>query len=238
MKGTELGIWVDEFDFSSATSQVDLNFEIVEAERTNLDSLAQEFIPILPKCTVTQNGYFEGIAATGFEHELEDRFGTGQAILTVLMQRSDADCVAYVLPEATNYSMVFGAPVANLVTLNGQWGTSAEAVRGRRVYDGTFDAVEDGASVDFGAGSTNGGKAFLHVKTITGAAVGADIKVQSSPDNNTWSDEGTFTFSAVGGYSLDVSGTVGRYIRLSCTDLGGASAIVCMGVVSMGIEET
>lgn len=238
MKGTELSIWVDEFDFSSSTSQVDVTFEVTEAERTSLASVAQEFRPILPKCTVAQNGYFEGALANGFEREMEDRFATGAAIVTVLTQDSDADCVAYVLPSATNYSMVFGAPVANLVTLNGQWGTSAEAVRGRRVYDGTFDAVESGSSVDFGAGSTNGGKAFLHIKTITGAAVGADIKVQSSPDNNTWLDEGTFTFSAVGGYSLDMTGTVGRYIRLSCTDLGGASAIVCMGVVSMGIEET
>ncbi len=234
MKGTELGIWVDEFDFSSATSQVDLNFEIVEAERTNLDSLAQEFIPILPKCTVTQNGYFEGIAATGFEHELEDRFGTGQAILTVLMQRSDADCVAYVLPEATDYSMVFGAPVANLVTLNGQWGTSAAAVRGRRVYDGTMSATGEQTAVDFGAGSTTGGKAYLHIKTITGSATNAAIKVQSSPDNNTWSDEGTFTFSAIGGYSLALSGTIGKYIRLNCTDLGGATSFRVMAVVSLG----
>lgn len=234
MKGTELGIWVDEFDFSSATSQVDLTFEIAEAERTNLDSLAQEFIPILPKCTVAQNGYFEGIAATGFEHELEDRFGTGQAILTVLTQRSDADCVAYVLPEATDYSMVFGAPVANLVTLNGQWGTSAAAVRGRRVYDGTLSATGEQTAVDFGAGVTTGGKAYLHVKTITGSATNAAIKVQSSPDNNTWSDEGTFTFSAVGGYSLALSGTVGKYIRLNCTDLGGATSFRVMAVVSLG----
>jgi hypothetical protein len=234
MKGTELGIWVDEFNFSSATSQVDLTFEVQEAERTNLDSVAQEFLPILPKCMVTQNGYFEGVMPDGFEAELEDRFGAGAAVLTVLTQKSDADCVAYVLPGATDYQMAFSAPVANLVTLNGQWGTSIATVRGLRVYDGTFDAVEAGASVDFGAGSTTGGKAFLHVATITGAAVDAEIKVQSSPDNNTWSDEGTFTLSLVGGYSLDLSSTVGRYIRLSCADLGGASAIRCMAVVSLG----
>lgn len=234
MKGTELRIWVDEFDFSSATSQVDVTFDVSEAERTSLASDAQEYLPILPRCTLTQNGYFEGVLPDGFERELEDRFGAGLAIVTVITQQSDADCVAYVLPEATDYSMVFGAPAANLVTLNGQWGTAAAAVRGRRVYEGTFDDVENGASVDFGAGSTTGGKAFLHVQTITGTAVDAEIKVQSSADNNTWADEGTFTLSAVGGYSLDMSGTVGRYIRLACADLGGATAIVCMGVVSLG----
>lgn len=234
MRGNELGIWVDEFNFSSATSQVDLTFEVQEAERTHLDSVAQEFLPILPKCTVTQNGYFEGVLPDGFEAELAARFGAGTAIVTVLTQKSFPECVAYVLPGATNYSMVFSAPVANLVTLNGQWGTSVAAVRGQRIFQDVFDAVENGPSMDLGVGSTTGGKAFLHVATITGAAVDADIKVQSSPDNNTWSDEGTFTLSAVGGYSLEMSGTIGRYVRLSCADLGGASAIVCMAVVSLG----
>lgn len=234
MKGTELRIWVDEFDFSSATSQVDVNIESGEAEDTSLASTAQEFEPLLAKTTVAQNGYFQGVLPAGFAAELEDRFEAGDAIVTVITEQSDADCACYVLPAADNYSMVFGAPANNLVTLNGQWGTSVATVRGRRVFDGTFDAIEDGASVDFGAGSTTGGKAFLHVASITGTAVGADVKVQSSADNNTWADEGTFTLSAVGGYALDLSGTVNRYIRLSCSDLGGATAIVCMGVVSLG----
>jgi hypothetical protein len=237
MKGTELGIWVDEFNFGSSTSQADLAFEISEAERTNLDSSAQEFLPILPKATVTQNGYFEGVMPDGFEAELEDRFGLGKAVLTVVTQKSDADCVCYVLPEATDYSMVFGAPVAGLITLNGQWGTSAATVRGRRVFDGTFDDIESGATVDFGAGTTNGGAAFLHVVTITGDAEDATIEVQSSADESTWADEGTFTLAAVGGYSLALAGTVGRYVRLSCTDLGGATAIRCMAVVSLSAEE-
>jgi len=82
MKGTELGILVDEFDFSSSTSQVELTFDVQEAERTSLASEAQEFVPILPKCTVTQNGYFEGVMPDGFERELYDRFGVCEALDT------------------------------------------------------------------------------------------------------------------------------------------------------------
>lgn len=233
MKGTELGIWVDEFEFSSSTSQVDLTFEIGEAERTSLASSAQEFVPLLPKCTVAQNSYFEGVLPDGFEAEMNARFGAGLAVVTVVTQKSDADCVCYVLPEATNYSMVFGAPVAGLVTLNGQWGTSAEAVRGLRVFDGTFDDVESGATVDFGAGTTTGGLAVLHVASITGTATDAEIRIESSANEVDWADEGSFIFSAVGGYSVALSGTVGRYVRLSCIDLGDATAIRCMGVVSL-----
>ena len=234
MKGTEMGVWVDEYNFSSATSQIDLTFEIGEGEVTNLDSTGGEFIPLLPKVTLTQNGYFNGVMPDGFEAELNARFGTGAAIVTVLTQKSDADCVAYTLTGASNYEMVFGAPIAGVVTLNGKWGMSTGARRSLRVYDSTLSATGAQTSVDFAAGVTTGGKAFLHVESISGTATSATIKVQSSPDDSVWSDEGTFTISAVGGYSLDLSGVVGRYVRLNCTSLGGATAIKCMGVVSLG----
>lgn len=233
MKGTQAAVWVDEFEFSAATSQIEIQCEVSEGERTSLASTAQEFLPILPKTTVVQNGYFEGVLTSGFEAELAARFAAGGAIVTVLVGKSDADCIAYTLPDAAGYEMTFAAPANNLVSLNGKWGTSASAVRGRRLFNGTFDALESGASVDFGAGSTNGGTVFLHVAAITGTATNATITVQSSPDNNTWSDEGAFVFSAVDGYALALAGVVGRYLRLACTHLGGATAIRCMGVASL-----
>ncbi len=232
MKGTELGIWVDEFNFSSSTSRIDLTFEVQEAERTHLDGLAQEFLPILPKCTVAQNGYFEGVLPDGFEAELAARFGAGQAVVTVLTQKSDANCVCYVLPDAQNYSMVFGAPAANLVTLNGQWGTSVAAFRGLRIFDDTFDAVESGASVDFGVGSTNGAKVAFHVASVVGTGTGIEIAVQSSADGVTWDDENILIIFAPGGMQFDLENVVGRYRRLTCKTLGGATSIRCMAVVS------
>lgn len=234
MIGTRMAVWVDEYDFSSAISEVDVQMETGEAERTSLASVAQEFRPLLPKIGVTQNGYFEGVLPDGFEAEMKARFGVGGAVVTVLTDDLDADCVSYVLPDASGYEMVINTPMNGLVTLNGKWGTSGNARRGLRVFDGTFDAVEDGASVDFGAGVTDGGVAFLHVASITGTATDATIDVESSADDVTFVSEGTFTFSGVDGLTLALSGAVSRYIRLACTSLGGATAIRCMGVVSLG----
>lgn len=234
MIGTRMAVWVDEYDFSSAISEVDVQMEVPEAERTSLASAAQEFRPLLPKLSVTQNGYFEGVLPDGFEAELRSRFGVGGAVVTVLTDRLDTDCAAYVLPDASNFEMAFATPVGGLITLNGKWGTSENARRGRRVFDGTFDAVEDGATVDFGAGVTDGGYAFLHVASITGTATNATIEVESSADNVSFVSEGVFTVSAVDGYVLALSGAVSRYIRLACTSVGGATAIRCMGVVSLG----
>lgn len=233
MKGTELGVWVDEYNFSSATSEIELTFTVGEGETTNLDSAAQEFSALLAKADLKQNGYYRGADPNGFEAELRDRFGAEGALVTVLTQKSLPACVAYVLPNATGYEMAFGAPVAGIVTLNGKWGTAAGARRGLRIYDGTT-VVAIQTAVNFVTGSTTGGKAYLHVASITGVAVGATIKVQSAPDGTTWADEGTFTVSAVGGYSLDLTGTVGKDIRLNCTSLGGATGIRCMAVVSLG----
>lgn len=234
MKGTEMAVWVDEFDFSSAISEVDVQMEVGEAQRTSLASAAEEFRPLLPKMGVQQNGYFEGVLPDGFEAEMRARFGVNGAVVSVITQRSDADCPVYVLPDAGNYEMAIATPMNGLVTLNGKWGTSGNARRGLRVFDGTFDAIEDGTTVDFGAGATTGGYAWLHVSSITGTAVNADIDVESSADNVTFVSEGTFTLSDVGAYALTLVGAVSRYIRLSCVDLGGASAIRCMGVVSLG----
>ncbi|HQY92755.1 hypothetical protein, partial [Caldilinea sp.] len=151
MRGNQLAIWVDEFDFSTATSQIDLTFEVGEGERTSLASDAQEYLPLLPKITVQQNGYLEGILPNGFAAEMEARFAQRGAIVTVLVGRSDPACIAYTLPDAANLEMAFAAPTAKLTTLNGQWATSANARRGRRIFTGTLTAAGAQPSVDLGA---------------------------------------------------------------------------------------
>jgi|GEM_PF-2598179 len=234
MRGNQLAIWVDEFDFSTATSQIDLTFEVGEGERTSLASDAQEYLPLLPKITVQQNGYLEGILPNGFAAEMEARFAQRGAIVTVLVGRSDPACIAYTLPDAANLEMAFAAPAANLTTLNGQWATSANARRGRRIFTGTLTAAGEQPSVDLGAGTLTGGLAFLHIATITGGATNAELTIESSTDNLTFVEEATLTLSATGGYTLPLDGAISRYVRLTCADLGGATAIHCLAIVSLG----
>ena len=72
------------------------------------------------------------------------------------------------------------------------------------MFDGTFDAIEDGTTVDFGAGVTTGGYAWLHVSSITGTAV-MPIRRESSADGVTFASEGTITLS-MGRPCADVGG--------------------------------
>lgn len=69
-----------------------------------------------------------------------------------------------------------------------------------------------GASLDNGASSANGGRGNLHVTAATGAGV---VKIQHSADGLSWSDLITFAAaSALGAQSIEVSGTVEQFTRV------------------------
>lgn len=233
MIGTSMAVWADEYDWSQYVAEVDLQIEAPEADRTSLASTAQEYMPLLPRASVQINGYFDGVMPNGYAAEMEARLGASSSVVSILTDRNDSDCAAYVLADAANYELNVGSPTSGLITLSGRFVGRSPVRRGLRIYDGTFSAISDGAAVDFGAGVSTGGLAALHVASITGTANAATITVESSPDNSTWLSEGSFSVSAVGGYTLVLSGTVSRYVRLACDNLGGATAMRCMAIVSL-----
>lgn len=233
MKGTEAGVLVDAFDFSRMVSQVEFNIEVPEAERTHLDSLAQEFLPLLPKASLSLNGYYDNAAGYAYEKEMADRFGGADTLATLLLQRSVAACPTYVFPNCSVLEMTFGAPVAGLITLNLRIPPTGEFWRGLRVFAGDLDATGEQVTVDFGAGTANGGQAALHVTAIDGTAVDAEIRIESSANQVDWADEGSFIFSAVGGYTVGLVGVVGRYVRVNLLDLGGADEVSAVVVVGL-----
>jgi len=233
MKGTEAGVLVDEFDFSRMVSQVEFNIEVAEAERTHLDSQAQEFVPLLPKASLTLNGYYDNAEGYAFEGEMADRFGGADTLATVLLQRSVAACPAYVFPSCSVLEMTFGAPVAGLITLNLRIPPTGECWRGLRVFAGDLDATGEQAAVDFGVGTDTGGSAALHVTAIDGVAVDAEIRIESSANEVDWADEGSLIFSAVGGYTIALTGEIGRYVRANLLDLGGADEVSVVVVVGL-----
>lgn len=58
----------------------------------------------------------------------------------------------------------------------------------------------------------------------------AALKVQTSPDNSTWTTRGTFpAITGIGGYALELNTTLGRYLRL--TDTGVATIIAAWAIM-------
>lgn len=239
IKGVNAQILVDEFDFSGDTSGITMTAALTEEECTALGATASEYEPILPSMKIEQNGYIHGVNNAGdLEEELSALLGVAGSYVAALFGTDVLGCPAYVLDGTFGASMQFGAPAKSLMTLNGAWGMGRGGDRGLRIFEGLIDGTGDEAAVDLASGASAGGTAYLFVQSITGSASGATIKVQSAgTEGGGYADEGTFTFSAVGAYKIDLSGTINRWLRISTTGLGGATdftvvAIVCVNGVT------
>lgn len=231
IKGTYTRILVDQFDFSGVSNSVDVAINSEEFDVTAFQDLGSVFLTGVSGGTITQNGYFDGTAAGGLEAEVYSRLGsTTGHVVAVLFGTQTTGCPAYVLPGTDGREMTITSPVNGIVTLNGTWSEGTGIRRGRRVFGGTISATGAQTAIDFSAAGSAGGSAYLFIQAITGSVSSATITVQSSSDNSTFADEGTFTFSAVGVQTVTMTGAVNRYIRLNCTSLGGATNFTVVGI--------
>jgi len=236
MKGTSASVIVDEFIWGGSTSSAEVQFTINEHDVTNLDSTGMEYIPGLTTMRVVQNGYWVGPDTDGVADELHDRLGVSGAQVAFVPIKATTNTPVYVIPSAFNASLPIDASADAVITMNGEWAATNAGQRGKLIsYNTTISGTGNGTSIDLGSAGSAGGYFYLHVHSIDGDASGTStssaIKVQSSSDDSTFADEGTVTFSATGGHSATMSGTVNRYLRISTSDMGGATSIVVTAYV-------
>lgn len=84
-----------------------------------------------------------------------------------------------------------------------------------------------GASLDNAASSANGGRANLHVTAITGTWT---IRVEHSTNGSDWTTLAAFSgLDAIGGHTLEVTGTVNHYLRAAHTEDSAGSVTYILG---------
>lgn len=238
IRGCQTKILIDEWDLSGQSNSVGITADVAVLDYVTFQNCYQQRVPGLPMSAIQHNGYFSGPGAGEMEEELHARLGSGNDVIVgVILGTSLAAPVGYCLRTAFGQQLRLNAPVAELLTVEGNWtGNTAEGLqRGLQV---AFATAEDstgavGSGADFGAAGSAGGRAFLFLQDIEGTATDAEILIESDSASNfgTAATEGTFTVSAVGGYSVALSGTVGRYIRANINDLGGADSLTFLIVV-------
>ena len=230
---------VDAFDFSTVSNSLEVAFTAEKVDVTTFQASGKEFLIMGAEGAITQQGYLTGAGAGYFEQEIYESIANTEALTVAAMFGTDtAACPAYVAPGVNTEGLTIEAPVAGVITVAGNWGSGSGILRGLRVWTGTFSAT--GAQtvpgyIDLGAQGTAGGKAWLFVQVIDGSATSATITLESD-DNTSFTSaatEGTFTFSAVGVQTMTLSGTVDRYVRLNCTDLGGATSFVVVAIAAV-----
>lgn len=234
-------VLVGGFVMSSQTSSVTVTTEAERQDTTPLEATGKEYVVMPPSSTIAINGYTTVSATdTGtWEKVARDTFTTADTVSRIFSESSTyTGQPADVLPSAMASTLALDFPVDGVMTVNAQFGSTVGLRHGICIYSGTVSATGTTTPIDLGAVGSAGGYAYLHVTAEGGTGTNADIDIESATTSGgTYASEGTFTFSGIGDYSLTLSGTVNRYMRLNVTDLGGATswtvhAIVCVDGVT------
>lgn len=212
-------------EVSATVSNYGVSMQRSLSEVTTLPDSGARFIPGLfsgtltlggPQDSVGQNLHGQVAAAVGVDNALiltACPYGTGfgQLSMTALGDLSEwttdaavAETVRYQLTTQADEMVDMGFILHGL---------AAETATG------------NGAAIDRGASSANGGTAVLHA-TAYATLTNAVVKIQHSPDNVTWADLVTFaTVTTIGAErrSIPAGTTVNRYVRATITVTGAGS---------------
>lgn len=234
-RGVLSKLLVNEFDFSSQSNSVEVDLSTQRIETTVLQSTGGETTATASTGSIAQNGYFLDKAAGMFEQELAAQIANGTTLYVAALFGTDvAACPSYVARQATAENMKIAAPVDGVLTMSGKWFEGQGIKRGLRAYEGVISATGAQAQIDLGAAGVAGGFAWLFVQDKTGTITGATITLETATVVGFTSPvtKGTFTFSALGGYEIALSGAMGRYARINCTGKGGATSFTVVAIVA------
>lgn len=237
IKGVNTRMLIGGYLLSSQTNSSTVAVTGERIETTPFEATGKEYITMPPTAQVDIGGYMTFDTANGatFENQVRSAIDTADTVGVVHYDTALAGSPAYVLPGAYTTNMQLQAPVAGVMTVSGSFISDTGLRRGVCVYSGTISATGTTTPIDIGAAGSAGGYAYLFVTTETGTGTSADIDIESATTSGgTYTSEGTFTFSAIGDVAVTMSGTVNRYLRLNCTDLGGATSwvVTCIACVS------
>lgn len=227
-------IVIDGYRISSETNKATVKLDADKTEITCFEDTAKSYIVNDPKPGIELGGYLTASTDTDTFDAISHGALSTPVTVTVVKAATSAISggISYTISNANAITLSHDLQVAGVMTMQATWGGTDAMVRGKCVYGGAAIAATGAkTSQDIGAQGTVGGIAFLHVHGITGTASSAAIKLQSSAtEGGSYADEGTWTFSDIGVYPIDLTGTVDRWLRINCTSKGGATDITVTAV--------
>lgn len=234
--GKNTTVFFDTFDLQTYFNEASVAAEVDTAETTTFGPVgnAKTYVVGLEDGTISVSGLFDG-TTQAVDEVLSGTLGqpNGDSIVTVGWEGTTIGmrCSMAAVIE-TSYEVT--SPVADVVSTKAEFQGDGSIDSGvylaARVAVGGTGAAVNQASVDAGAGTTNGGVAHLHV-TNNGRTAGSVIKVQHSTDNSTFTDLVTFTTTGAGPALLTqrvlvaAGTTVNRYLRAQVTPGGTTNTI-------------
>lgn len=220
-KSTGMGgaLWVDEFILSNDIQSVDVSGGPAPLDVTGIDKSAHERLGGLRDGSMALTAFFNTTA--GQAHPVLSALPTTDTILTYAVRASAVgDSAASIIAKQVNYDGTRAAD--GMLTFSVDAQSAQEGVTwGKLGTAGVIDVTTTGdqASIDNGAASTDGLRAFIHVTEFTGT--NATVLIEESSDDgggDAFATIASFTsVTGVGAEAISVAGAVERYLRVAVT---------------------
>lgn len=229
LAGNNARIFLDDLDLSCNTSALEVAITTTEGDVTTLCSTATESIPIVTSGKITVNGFFKGVL-TGEEYKLNAALAAQNKAVAAIFDYSSLPAVAYCIEQAGNVGMDYSFPVNGVAAMSGNFSGKGGMKRGSLNYYKTTISATGLAAVTQVPGTltSSSGKIFAFLHTINGtAATPITFAVQSSVNGSGgWTNEATFSMSAIGSSVQSFTTPLGAYFTINTTSMGGATSFV------------
>lgn len=225
----------DNFALQAYLRSVTPTASVAMLDTTTLNDSSLNYQPGLRTLGITMNGLFDSATGAGtLLNDITGNFGaTSPTATTVSPAGFAAGNPAWLLPANTMDYQV-SSTVADLVPFTLTLGAGNQAGYGICLTAlAALSATGNGTSQDNSASSANGAVAHLHITAVSGTTPSMTAKIQHSTNNSTWTDLATFSAAtAVGSQTLQITGTVNRYVRASYTITGTTPSFTTLIAIS------
>lgn len=228
--GKDTKVYVNGYDLSDMFRASSIPAAAGTAETTTYGKADKTFIAGLKEATLSVEGLFDG-DANKVDEVLQSVLGASAKSVWTILPGGDVFGGRGVGIEGIETAYEVTSPIEDAVQVTAE----AQSSSGR---DGLIihhvlaarTADFDGAGVDGGGASANGGVGYLHVAAYSGFT-SVTVKIQHSDDDIIYSD--LITFAAITGAPASerqaVAGTVEQYTRVSIDVTGTGSITLFAG---------
>lgn len=228
VRGNTARVYVNGIDLSGQTTGIGFEGVVNTIDWAVLDSAAMNQMPLASSGALRHSGYYMGAAAGDLERELHALIAAGANVTVAAL----FDSSAYMLTDSWAGQMTIAAPVADVITVEGNWAKARSVSRGAVAWAQRNVTATGVINPDYArTANAVAGEALLLVGIPTGTLTTATFTLQHGPNAGGLVSAGTFSVTAAGVYRIALADHKALY-RLNCTAMGGATNLpICLIIV-------
>ncbi len=236
--GAPSRVYVDEFDFSGRTNQLEMAIDNNLPEITTFADDGAEFVEGQYNGTATLNGFFDGTSGD-YDDQMWSVIGDGANHFVGLYPGSSAAAtnIGYELQAQTS-NQTRPADVAGAILLNVSWQNNGPIVRSTVLANGAVTGTGAVSSSNQNLGTTASGERFVVVYRVLAVSGAGTIVIEIQESQNDGAGDAyatisglTETFAAVGVARDTTTAATEAWKRVNVTTFSGFTSVTILVVV-------